>query len=86
MEFTHPDILRAERFGSRDEAEAAVCRGCGASIYGGESGEPVFDGTGEAFCSETCREKTRKRVFCEVTKKMKSANKRLKDYGEDKNG
>ncbi len=50
---THPEILRAERLGSRDKE----LLDCGCTVCGGEDkGDGFVSGMGEFFCSEKCRE------------------------------
>ncbi len=52
---THPDILKAEKFGSRNEIRACTihCVECGAAINKLYD-EYYTDGEGNSFCCETC--------------------------------
>ncbi len=54
MELTHPDILRAEKFGSYERSEeVCVCVKCEGRIDAADD-EPCEDGDKRVFCSEKC--------------------------------
>lgn len=51
---THPDILSAERFGSRWEYDEVICPECGEVVDVNYSDYVVEDGYGRAFCNRRC--------------------------------
>ena len=56
MDICDPEILKAEKFGSRDGEliEFVVCCVCGASLPWEDA---LYDVVGNGFCSNECREK-----------------------------
>ncbi len=71
MEICHPEILRTEKFGSRDKKKTvrAICRACGKTVF---DEEPVWDITGNLFCSSKC--------------KNRNFNKRMRRVNDDQEG
>lgn len=55
LHLTHPEILRAERFGSRDRVEICRCFYCNLAID--EDTEYVLDVACRRFCSDFCKDK-----------------------------
>lgn len=60
LSLTHPEILRAERFGSRDVLNCR-CTYCDSKID--EDDDYIFDRFGRCFCSEGCQDKHRSRYM-----------------------
>ena len=60
LSLTHPEILRAERFGSRDVLNCR-CTYCDSEID--EDDDYIFDFPGTVFCSEECLDKHRGRYM-----------------------
>ncbi len=56
MHICDPEILKTEKFGSRDneEKDLGVCCICGVNLI---EEEAFFDVVGNGFCSNECREK-----------------------------
>lgn len=59
MDICHPEIIRAERFGSRDclDTSGGRCKFCTETIF---EEQLICDITGNLFCSEKCRTKNLK--------------------------
>lgn len=53
LNLTHPEILRAERFGSRDVLNCR-CTYCDSEID--EDDDYIFDVFGRCFCGEECKD------------------------------
>ena len=71
MGICHPEILRTEKFGSREKQRVSnlICQACGKTI---SDWEPVCDITGNLFCGSKC--------------KNKSFNKRVRRVNNDQEG